>query len=351
MPSVRRFRPLILAPALCGLVAAGGWWLVAGGEPKAARPPQAVTSPASAPSPSPTVETAQPHPVSLPALMQRRFDGRDLVVGRVLARNEAYTRYFVTYESGALTISGIMNVPHGGGPFPVLVLNHGYIDPAVYTNGRGLRREQDYLARRGYVVLHVDYRNHAQSDDDPQSDLTLRLGYTEDVINAVLAVRGSTLPYLDRERIGMIGRSMGGGVTLNAAVVQPDLVDAVVLFAPVSSNAVDNFDRWIRGGPDRRALAAAIVDRYGSPEANPAFWRNLSAATFLDRVRAPILVHHGTRDDTVPLAWSQRTLAALRALGKDAELATYDDGHAFGPAWEAAMGRTVAFLDARLKTT
>jgi hypothetical protein len=28
-----------------------------------------------------------------------------------------------------------------------VILNHGYIDPAIYTNGRGLKREQDYLAR------------------------------------------------------------------------------------------------------------------------------------------------------------------------------------------------------------
>jgi hypothetical protein len=46
-------------------------------------------------------------------------------------------------------------------------------------------REQDYLAQRGYVVLHTDYRNHAQSSDDPRSELDLRLGYSEDVINAV----------------------------------------------------------------------------------------------------------------------------------------------------------------------
>jgi dipeptidyl aminopeptidase/acylaminoacyl peptidase len=67
-------------------------------------------------------------------------------------------------------------------------------------------REQDYLARRGYVVLHTDYRNHAASDDDPKADMQLRLGYTEDVINAVLAIKKSPLPYLDKERVGLLGR-------------------------------------------------------------------------------------------------------------------------------------------------
>jgi hypothetical protein len=40
-----------------------------------------------------------------------------------------------------------MNVPDGKGPFPVLVLNHGYIDPDTYFPGQGMPREHDYLAR------------------------------------------------------------------------------------------------------------------------------------------------------------------------------------------------------------
>ncbi len=40
-------------------------------------------------------------------------------------------------------------MPLGKGPFPALVLAHGYIDPDIYVNGQGLMREQDYLARAG----------------------------------------------------------------------------------------------------------------------------------------------------------------------------------------------------------
>jgi dipeptidyl aminopeptidase/acylaminoacyl peptidase len=267
-----------------------------------------------------------PHPVSLQAMMQKRYDGRDLRVGRALARNSEYTRYFVTYASGPLRISGILNVPAGRGPFPALVLNHGYIDPAIYTNGRGLMREQDYLARAGYIVLHTDYRNHAQSSDDPQSDLNLRLGYTEDVINAVLALRSSSLP-VDKPNIGLLGRSMGGGITYNLLVAQPGLVKAAVVFA-----------------------SAQIIGRYGSPEQNPAFWRNLASVNFFDRITEPLLIHHGTDDESCPIAWSRETLAALQRQGKTATMHTYQgEHHAFGPQWPLSMRRTVAFLDARLK--
>lgn len=281
--------------------------------------------------------------------MAKEYDGRQLRVGRVLARTSAYTRHSATYKSGELTISGIMNVPTGDGPFPVLILNHGYIDPDIYTSGRGLAREQDYLARRGYVVLHTDYRNHAQSDDDPETDLRLRLGYTEDVVNAVLAIKGSSLRYLDRERVGLLGRSMGGGITYNVLVVKPGLVDAAVVFAPVSSDTVDNFNRWTRGQSERRRLAKSVIGRYGSPEGNPAFWRNVSPVNFFGRVSEPLLIHHGTADESCPISWSRETLAVLERLDKDAKLFVYDgEPHAFGAAWPTSMQRTVAFFDKHL---
>jgi dipeptidyl aminopeptidase/acylaminoacyl peptidase len=317
----------------------------------AARP--GTTSPSA--TPTSTAQTSAPpaaaHPVSLPALMRKRYDGRDLRTVSVLGRNSAYTRYSVRFRSGRLRISGIMNVPAGRGPFPVLILNHGYIDPDIYTTGRGLAREQDYLARRGYVVLHVDYRNHAQSDDDPSYELNLRLGYTEDVINAVYAVKESSLPYLDGDRVGMLGRSMGGGVTFNALVVQPDLVRAAVVYAPVSSDVVDNFNRWIRRMGDRRVLAQRIAARYGSPEENPEFWRNVSPVTFFDRVSVPLIIHHGTADESVPFPWSQRSLAALQRAGKEVRLYVYEgEHHAFGPQWLTSIRRTVSFLDRYLKS-
>lgn len=344
-PAAKILPAFLLAAAVAAAFAATRLLGGSGPPPEASRSPAApaARSPSAPSSPTPKA----PHPVSIPALIAKKLDGRDFRVGRVLARNTAFTRYFVTYRSSGLTISGVMNVPRGNGPFPVLILNHGHIDPAVYVNGQGLRPERDYLARNGYVVVHVDYRNHAQSDNDPQNDLRLRLGYTEDVLNAILALRKASLPFIDSERVGMLGRSMGGGVTLNAAVVGPELIDAVVVFSSVSSNTIDNFNKWIR---PRRTLAARILAAYGAPEKNPAFWRGVSPVNFFDRVKVPILIHQGTADSTTPLVWSQRTVSALRSQGKDVRYYTYKgEGHQFGAAWSTAMARTVAFFDAILK--
>ena len=84
--------------------------------------------PSATPTPKPT-KTPKPHPISVQALINKKYDGRDLKVRRLLADYGAYKRYIITYRGDGLTISGVMNVPDGKGPFPVLVLNHGYIDP------------------------------------------------------------------------------------------------------------------------------------------------------------------------------------------------------------------------------
>jgi len=287
--------------------------------------------------------------VSLPALMNEDFDGRAFRVGRPLGRGAGYTRYAITYRGDDLLLSGLMVRPDGAGPFPVLILNHGYIDPGIYMTGRGFERSQDYLARRGFVVVHIDYRNHAASDDDPRSDLELRLGYATDAINAVLAIKRAALSYIDIDRIGMLGRSMGGGVTLNALVLVPDLVDAAVLFAPVSSDAVDNFNRWIRR-PARRALAQRIIDSYGAPRDDPVFWANVSARTFFDRVEVPLQIHHGTADESVPIEWTRETVAALLEQRKDVRLFTYDgEGHQLYAGFDRAMQRTVSFFETHLR--
>lgn len=342
---------LVLAGCLSAAAGCSGVEEIAAPSPAPSSPtPDPITSTTSEAPSRPTTTTTStptppPHPVSIESLAQQSYDGRDLQIGDVLDANDAYTRYFVTYASGDLTISGILNIPVGDGPFPTLVLGHGYIDPAIYTNGRGMMREQDYLARAGYAVLHTDYRNHAASSDDPDAELELRLGYTEDVINAVLAIKASGHPHLDPERIGLMGRSMGGGVTYNALVAAPGLVDAAVVYAPVSTSTAENFNRWTRADPGADSVSDAIIAAYGAPEANPEFWQEVSPVTYFDRVTEPILIQHGTADESCPIGWSQQTLAALEAAGADAELITYDgEPHAFEAAWPLSMERTVAFF-------
>jgi dipeptidyl aminopeptidase/acylaminoacyl peptidase len=245
-----------------------------------------------------------------------------------------------------MRITGVMNVPRGKGPFPVVVLAHGHIDTDIYWSGQGFRREQDALARNGYVALHVDYRNHAGSTDDPKNDVNLRLGYAEDVLNAAIAVRSSDLPFLDGSRIGVLGRSMGGAVTFNALVARPGVFDAAVVYASTSTRAVDNFNRWQR---DDAELRRAIFRTHGSPTKNPDFWDGMSAINYFDRITEPVLMFHGTADESCPIAWARRTYAGLQEAGVEATLIEYPGArHYMYGEWSGSMKRALKFFDRNL---
>jgi len=291
-------------------------------------------------------ETEKPNPLSLPALFEYVPTGTKLTFGAVLDNNTVYTRYAISYLSDGIKISGIMNIPKGTGPWPVLFLNHGYIDTSVYTNGRGLKREQDYFARNGFAVLHSDYRCHAQSDCPKANTIEQRFGYVKDVINAVEAVKTSGDSRLSTTKFGMLGHSMGGGITQRLVVSKPDLIQAAVLYAPVSTDERDSFTRYTSRRPTE---AQEVVRAYGTLESNPEFWDNLSAKTFLDRITTPLLYFQGTDDADVPKGWTDTSVELLKKADKEVEYIIYSgQPHEFTSKWSDFMRRSADFFRGKL---
>ncbi len=143
-----------------------------------------------------------------------------------------------------------------------------------------------------------------------------------------------------------MGRSMGGGVVMKALIAEPGLVQAASLWASVSSLEGENFNHFIRADGDSRG--ASIVQAHGLPEDRPAFWRAASARPYLSSITEPVLIVHGRFDDTCPPRWARATQSAMQQAGVDSTLEWYDDGHAFGPAFIAAMDRTIRYFDNKL---
>jgi dipeptidyl aminopeptidase/acylaminoacyl peptidase len=287
---------------------------------------------------------------SIPVMAEKEFQGSDLKLVKILDKNINYTRYSITYKSEGFTISGIMNVPVGKGPFPVLILNHGYIEPKNYTNGQGLKREQDFFAKNGYVVLHSDYRNYGFSDFDPNNDVRPRTGYIEDILNAISAVKKSELTFFDKENIGMLGHSMGGGITLNVMVTKPEIAKAYVLLAPINAEYKINFDKWVVPDEEFSGIAENFYQQYGTYEENPEFWKSISAINYFDKIKSPILLHQGTADDQVPVEWSRELAQNLKAKGKNVTYYEYPgENHTFINSQSVVMQRTLDFFDKLLK--
>ena len=294
-------------------------------------------------SPAAPDESASPAPEhpTLQTLVDADFGPTTLELGDVIEENDYFTTTAVVYTSGELSVTGALSIPTTEGPHPGLVLVHGVVDPDVYVAGSGLVREQAYFSQVGYVVLSTDLRN-STAPPDSAAALGIDLGSTRDVINGIRALHGSRLPSLDEQRIGLLGHSLGGLLTLNTIVTQPNLVDAAVTIAPASINPSDNVEYLTtRFG----ATPTKITDEYGTPTTNPEFWRALSPRGMVDRVEVPLLIAHGTADEIIPYQWSAETAEVWEAAGKDVEFVPIEgEGHVFQERWDDVMTLSAEFL-------
>ena len=260
----------------------------------------------------------------------------------------------VEYDSGGLTISGVLRIPPGDGPFPAAVVVHGAVDPERYEPGGDLVSEQKALVKAGYVVLATDLRGYGESDPAPgeqPSDTNSGFGWLGsvdwgmgwDVVNALRIFRGGVVPEVDPERVGLVGHSLGGLLSLGAAVVAPDATDVVVAMSAPSSSVWEDVDVML--GPDSPEFAE-IIEQHGTPDDNPEYWADISPRTFLDQGSPPLLLIHGSADDVTAPQWSLDTAAAWNAAGSRAEAVIIDGAdHALSPDRDEATGYVLAALD------
>ena len=103
----------------------------------------------------------------------------------------------------------------------------------------------------------------------------------------------------DPARIGCMGRSYGGYLTLAALTTYPDLFAVGIDVCGMSNFATfyRHTEPWI---------AAAAVGKYGDPVADAELLRDLSPITRIDRLRAPLLIVHGENDSNVPVDRGRR---------------------------------------------
>lgn len=308
--------------------------------------PTATLTPTRTDTPTPT-GTPTIHPelagATIDGLRARAYPGGQIRITHTILVTDAYTRTYITFPSDGLTISGLMHVPFGAGPFPVIIMNHGYIPPSQYVTGSDTFRAADILARNGYLTISPDFRGLARSDNGLN---LFRTGYMIDALNAAAAAR--SLPYADANRVGMWGHSMGGGVTTRAMVVSP-LIRAHVLYAPVSADV--RVRRFTGGLSGVSAEDGDLKESYYYWSRNPELIDELSPINFIRYVTAPVQIHIGEIDTTTPPMWSEAIRDELKAQGKVVEYYAYPrQAHAFiGNGWNLFNQRVVAFFDKYVK--
>ncbi len=321
----------LLALAIAGAACSSG---TAAGRTAPSHVPAAAAraaSPTAAPAPAPTPPLP---PYFVESLRARAYPGGKLEIGDAMARGQGYTKYHVSWPSGGQTMTGTISLPDGAGPFPVAVVEHGFIPPERYWIGQDSGIFGDPMAAHGFISVAPNWPGYSGSGPAP-GDLPRIVGQTVTALDLVSSL--GSLPRADTGRVAFVGHSNGGGISQIAMVVDPR-VRAVVLHGPVSSDMADNARKWWLQRPE--SLAGL-----GTPDSH------LSPRTYFQSGQPPVLIIQGTADHTIPADWTNATYAALQQQGIESRLMWVDGAdHDFvGANLDSAVAAQEAWLRHALK--
>jgi len=177
----------------------------------------------------------------------------------------------------------------------------------------------------GYVVLLPNIRGSTGYGGEFREAARFDWGGA-DLEDAVAgATYLSTLPYVDAQRLAIVGLSYGGFIANLAAVKHPDIWKAVIAKAGIT---------------DLRRLYDSVTESFkyglraqmGDPVEHAALWADRSAANFAANLRARLLILHGVNDPRCPVEQARyfrdQLIAAGKRPGQDFEYVEFDrQGH------------------------
>src|SRR6266542_757123 len=225
------------------------------------------------------------------------------------------------WTSDGLRVQGWLLSPKDvtpGRKHPMIVVPHG--GPSAAATPGWPSRWTAALPSQGYFVFLPNPRgSYGQGEAFTQGNVKdFGYGDLRDILAGVDEVL--KIAPVDKERLGIVGWSYGGYMTM-WAVTQTRRFKAAVAGAGIadwqSYYGQNRIDRW-------------MIPFFGtSVYEDPAVYAKSSPMTFIKNVKTPTLVLHGDRDSEVPTPQGYEFWHALKTLGVPTQLVIYEnEGHA-----------------------
>ncbi len=256
----------------------------------------------------------------------------------------------VLYPSGHELIPGYVFTPANmpaGRKYPGIILLHGGFHEKLDWR---FFRYIDTAVSRGMVVIFPEYRGSRGYGENHYQNA---YGVTdlEDVLASADFLAAQ--PYIDASRMGIIGHSRGGMLTMRA------IEETKRFKAAVEIAGLVDFLAYMSYKPEARRNEVASESVFGGklPSQNLQPYLDISPITHVDAIDTPLLIMGTTMDDEVPFSLHGARMAdALKARGKSFELKLYQNapgGHVFlfgdTPDAEDCLQRSMDFLAKYLK--
>ena len=242
----------------------------------------------------------------------------------------------------------MLNVPKSAGNYPAIVMIRGYVDKEIYSPGVGTSHGGELLAQNGFITLAPDFMGYGYSDaasPDAMEDRFLAYITVLELLSSLkhlnVALEQQSLPArFDMSHIGIWGHSNGGQIALSVLEISGGTYPTV-LWAPVSKPFPYSILYYTDDIPDHgKALRKVVADFESEYNAE-----NYSPTNFFNWINAPLQIHQGGADESVPQTWSDLLVSELKKLGKNVTYYTYPgEDHNFDKGnWTTVMQRTMEF--------
>ena len=209
----------------------------------------------------------------------------------------------VTLQSQGEQMVGMLHLPEGKGPFPAVAIYHGFTGTKVEPH-RIFVKMARALADQGIAAARFDFRGSGDSEGD-FADMTVS-GEIADGIRVLDFLQEQQL--VDRNRLGVLGLSMGGAVAASVAG-KDERVKSLVLWAAVAQfDIFEKDEELLRQGQE---LGYADV---GGNVLNYSFYedfRTHNPLRWVSRFQGPALIIHGDEDPTVPVTHAKLYYEAI----------------------------------------
>lgn len=207
---------------------------------------------------------------------------------------------------------------------PLIVLVHSGVHGNFESNYMNVVRE---LIQQGYAVVAPEYRGSTGYG----RGFWRLIDYGGLEVEDVFAGRRWMIenhPNIDPQRVGIIGWSHGGLISLMNVFEHPQDYKVVYAGVPVS----DLVARMGYKGQSYRDLYSAPYHLGKTAEQNVNEYKRRSPAWNAEKLQTPLLIHTNTNDEDVNVLEVEHLIKALKAAGKKFEYKIYDNapgGHAF----------------------
>jgi len=208
---------------------------------------------------------------------------------------------------------------------PLIVYAHGGVH-ANFSSEQSAHIVRELVAQ-GYSVIAPDYRGSTGYGRGFYEQIDYG-GREVDDVDAARAWMLDAYPFLDPKRVGMIGWSHGGMITLLNIFRHPN--DYAVAYAGVPVS--DLVARMGYESEGYRKLFSAPYHIGKTVREDIPEYRKRSPVNHAAELATPLLIHTNTNDEDVNVLEVENLITALKAAGKKFEYKIYDNapgGHMF----------------------